>query len=234
MTSTRPRSASRRDGGVIVAWTSEGQDGSNGGVYAHHYAGISSGSHTMTGGDGNDNLTGGAGDDTLTGGAGADILDGGAGVDTASYAGSDQAVTVDLNAGTASGGDAQGDVLSNIENLTGSDYADTLTGDSGANVLTGGAGNDTLTGGAGDDIFMFSAGSGSDTVYGGNGGGWTDTVELANPGTFGTDWTVSFDGGSSIEEQTQTYLDLTSDASGTINLSDGSQIIFDGIERIEY
>ena len=239
------------DGSVVVSWTSnDGGKGDTDSVFAEHFALETSGSHTMTGGAGNDSfiggdqgdtISGGAGNDILEGGAGADTLDGGAGVDTASYASSDQGVTVDLNAGTASGGDAQGDTLSNIENLTGSGYADSLTGDSGVNVLsggagndtlTGGAGNDTLTGGAGSDLFMFGAGSGTDTVSGGDGGGWTDTVQLDNPGTYGVDWTVTFESGS-IEEQTATYLDLTSDASGTINLSDGSQIIFDGIERIE-
>ncbi len=55
-------------------------------------------------------LTGGAGDDALHGGAGADALDGGTGTDQADYRGSAAAVTVDLLAHTASGGDAQGDV----------------------------------------------------------------------------------------------------------------------------
>ena len=50
-----------------------------------------------------------------------------------------------LAAGTASGGDAQGDTLSNIENLTGSGFTDTLEGDGGNNVLTGGAGTDTVS-----------------------------------------------------------------------------------------
>jgi len=49
--------------------------------------------------------------------------------------------------------DVAGDTnfLVSIENLTGSNYADTLIGDTGANVLTGGAGNDVLNGGAGTD-----------------------------------------------------------------------------------
>ena len=50
-----------------------------------------------------------------------------------------------LAAGTASGGDAQGDTLSNIENLTGSGFTDTLEGDGGNNVLNGGAGIDTVS-----------------------------------------------------------------------------------------
>ena len=52
----------------------------------------------------------------LEGGAGADILSGSHGNDTASYQDSSAPVVVDLGAGTGVGGDAQGDVLSGIEN----------------------------------------------------------------------------------------------------------------------
>ena len=50
-----------------------------------------------------------------------------------------------LAAGTASGGDAQGDTLIRIENLTGSGLNDTLEGDGANNVLNGGAGTDTVS-----------------------------------------------------------------------------------------
>jgi Ca2+-binding RTX toxin-like protein len=93
---------------------------------------------TLTGDAQANLLTGNAGKDTLVGGAGADTLDGGAGSDTASYFGSAAGVTVNLAAGSVSGGDADGDVLIGIENLTGSAYADLLTGDAGANTLSGG------------------------------------------------------------------------------------------------
>ncbi|MBC6442952.1 MAG: calcium-binding protein, partial [Rhodobacteraceae bacterium] len=110
------------------------------------------GNNALSGGAGNDVLRGGAGNwDWLEGGAGSDTLDGGAGRgDTASYAGSDAAVTVNLATGTARGGHAEGDVLRNIERLRGSNHNDTLTGDDGRNDLWGGAGADTLDGGAGD------------------------------------------------------------------------------------
>ena len=90
-------------------------------------------------------LIGNSGANILTGGAGADTLDGGDGNDTASYASSPSGVTVSLATGTGSGGDAQGDTLSNIENLTGSKFNDTLEGNAGNNVLAGGAGNDTVS-----------------------------------------------------------------------------------------
>nr|WP_307104824.1 cadherin domain-containing protein [Sphingomonas sp. SORGH_AS_0950] len=66
------------------------------------------------------------------------------------------------------------DTLSGIENLTGTDYADTLTGDAGNNVLDGGLGNDTLSGGAGDDVLI--GGIGADRLDGGAG---SDTASYA-------------------------------------------------------
>ena len=47
--------------------------------------------------------------------------------------------------GLGSGGDAQGDTLIRIENLTGSALDDTLEGNAGTNVLIGGAGIDTVS-----------------------------------------------------------------------------------------
>ena len=105
----------------------------------------------LTGGKGDDMLDGGAGTDTLTGGAGADVLKGGAGTDTASYTGSMMGVMVDLAAGTGMGGDAEGDTLDDIENVTGSGHDDTLYGDARKNALDGGEGADMLRGGAGAD-----------------------------------------------------------------------------------
>jgi len=90
-------------------------------------------------------LTGNSGANVLVGGAGTDTLDGGGGVDTASYASSGAGVAVSLALGTGFGGDAEGDHLSNIENLTGSIYNDTLEGTAGNNVLAGAAGNDTVS-----------------------------------------------------------------------------------------
>ncbi|MGF6230851.1 Ca2+-binding RTX toxin-like protein [Inquilinus ginsengisoli] len=110
-----------------------------------------------------DDLFGGESDDTLRGGAGADELDGGTGIDTASYYTSAAAVAVDLGAGTASGGDAAGDALDNIENLSGSNIGDdVLAGNAGANKLQGWGGGDVLRGGAGADVL--DGGAGTDTA----------------------------------------------------------------------
>ncbi|MDR6290294.1 MULTISPECIES: hypothetical protein [Inquilinus] len=116
---------------------------------------------TLTG-DANANaLVGGAGDDVLAGGGGADALKGGAGIDTANYAGSAAGVTVNLATGATSGGDAQGDTFSSIEQVLGSALGDALTGDANANTLWGGAGDDVLTGGGAADLLK--GGGGNDT-----------------------------------------------------------------------
>jgi Ca2+-binding RTX toxin-like protein len=125
------------------------------------------GSDTLFGGGGNDSLFGGSNNDLLEGGAGADTLEGGSGNDTASYASSGAAVIVSLATNSGSGGDAQGDVLNSIENLTGSAFNDSLTGNGSANILSGGDGNDGLFGGDGNDSLF--GGIGDDTLIGGTG-----------------------------------------------------------------
>jgi trimeric autotransporter adhesin len=153
---------------------------------------------------GNDTLDGGDGNDTLIGGAGADILIGGLGVDTVSYAATiggtpaTAGVTVNLNLTTTqmSMGDASGDILSGIENMTGSAFNDALIGNAGANminggagddIITGGAGADTLIGGLGTDTFNFAAGFGKDTIIDFTAGlGATDVLHLTLGTAFDT------------------------------------------------
>ncbi|MBB4525253.1 UNVERIFIED_ORG: Ca2+-binding RTX toxin-like protein [Rhizobium sophorae] len=131
--------------------------------------------HTGQSNGGNETFKGLGGSDVLKGGAGADVLDGGTGYDTASYAGS-TAVNVDLATKAASGGQAAGDKIVDIENLTGSSYNDVLTGNGGGNVITGGAGADKLSGGAGNDVLI--GGAGKDIMTGGIG---EDTFILKAP-----------------------------------------------------
>ena len=117
------------------------------------------GINRLYGGDGDDELKGGGGNDILTGGVGADQLDGGSGIDTAFYRDSNEAVTVNLGDGTATGGHAEGDVITNVEVIIGSKYDDALTGSSGVDRLDGGAGDDVLEGGAGADRLDGSTGA---------------------------------------------------------------------------
>ena len=143
---------------------------------------------------GDDTINGGDGNDAIIGGTGADTIDGGAGLDTVLYDSSATGVTIDLLNNTASGGDAQGDTLTNIEHVRGSNGGDDmLTGDANNNNLFGFAGDDTLDGGEGNDFL--SAGVGTDTLLGGigndvlvggagadvlNGGGGLDTAHYGS------------------------------------------------------
>lgn len=121
------------------------------------------GNDSLFGNDGDDTLRGGDGDDDLTGGAGGDVLRGDGGVDTSHYEDSDAAVNVDLAAGTASGGHADGDnylVPADIENLIGSTgFGDTLVGDGNSNWIEGLGGDDTILGRAGNDTLLGGAGN---------------------------------------------------------------------------
>ncbi|MDO8456692.1 MAG: peroxidase family protein [Burkholderiaceae bacterium] len=143
--------------------------------------------NVITGNSGNNTLSGSGGNDTLIGGLGNDTLNGGNNVDTASYADATVGVTVSLSVVVAQNTVGAGtDTLSAIENLTGSNQADTLTGDTAANVLSGGggndtlnggtSGNDTLVGGAGNDTYVIDHTGVTVTEAGGAGSG-TDTVQ---------------------------------------------------------
>ncbi|GJM02808.1 MAG: hypothetical protein DHS20C08_13090 [Rhodomicrobium sp.] len=134
----------------------------------------SSNNETFIGGGGADLLFGNDGDDTLTGGEGADTLDGGSGDDIASYEGSNAAVTIDLINQLATGGEAEGDSLTNIEGAIGSANSDLLIGDDFANSLSGRGGDDIIFAGAGND--KVEGGQGADTLDGGSG---NDTLSYA-------------------------------------------------------
>jgi len=137
------------------------------------------GANYLEGGDGNDVLHGGDGDDRLQGSAGEDTLDGGAGIDSVEYVNSAGAITVNLLEGTGSGGDAEGDRFTSIDNLVGSRFDDNLLGNRSINRLEGLDGNDRLHGRDGDD--RLEGGAGNDVLNGGTGtdvmiGGGNDDI----------------------------------------------------------
>ena len=120
---------------------------------------------------------GSAHDDVFIAGKDAhDITGGTGGSDTVSYERSVGGVQVNLQTTgspqTATGNYdnadnyANGDTLTGIENVIGSNRDDELTGDSGNNVLDGGGGRDELTSGGGSDTFVFASGDGRDEIFG--------------------------------------------------------------------
>ncbi|WP_119389337.1 M10 family metallopeptidase [Taklimakanibacter lacteus] len=152
------------------------------------------GADTLDGGTGNDKLYGGDGNDLLIGGAGRDTLSGGAGIDTASYANATAGVVASMTTTSGSKGDAYRDTFSSVENIIGSDFADTLSGNSYANTLTGGLGNDKLNGAGGNDTLI--GGAGADTLNGGSG---TDTAVFSGAST-DYSWVKNSDGSWTVTD----------------------------------
>lgn len=138
---------------------------------------MSGGNDILRGNSAGHVMRGFGGNDIIEGRGGADTIEGGFGNDTASYESSSAGVTVNLQTGAASGGDAAGDRLNSIENLTGSIHRDILTGDTGDNRIQGGRGNDDVIGGDGNDTLdggadqdIIIGGRGKDIMAGGEGG----------------------------------------------------------------
>jgi len=179
----------------------------------------------LYGGAGVDTIIGGSGNTYFEGGAGADVLTGGAqGINTAGYKNSSAGVTIDLVSGLGVGGDAQGDVLSNIQNLIGSAYSDTFVANGKVNRLDGGSG--------GVDTVSYAHSTAGVTVnlitgLGSNGDAEGDTyVHIQNViGSASSDMFIantqanSFDGGSGGSD-TVSY--ASSAAGVTVNLSTGA------------
>ena len=97
----------------------------------------------------------GAGDDTIFAAIGADRIDGEAGLDLVNYILSDEAISINLALGSASGGYADGDTLFNVEGLGGSIFDDSLVGSAGDNLFIGAEGADTIDGITGNDTASY-------------------------------------------------------------------------------
>ena len=163
------------------------------------------GNDVVFGFGGSDTIDGAEGNDTLVGGDGGDALFGGAGEDMASYANSASSITVDLGAGSGLAGEALGDLLFGIEDITGSTFADTIYGDGFANILVALDGADYVYGGGGNDGIF--GGNGADVLYGGDGddairgGAGNDILigEAGNDAFAGDAGADSFVGGAGID-----------------------------------
>ncbi|HEY7807699.1 MAG TPA: calcium-binding protein, partial [Croceibacterium sp.] len=170
------------ENGFSIVSESDSLGSSTNGYYIGSYAFQTDGSEinfdtypdffTYPGTAGDDTIVGTAYADRFLSSAGADHIDGGGldhaiggPVDIMSYASSLAGVTVSLETGVGSGGDAAGDTLINIEQLVGSAFADTLTGSSLSNdIIEGGPGADVLDGGAGVDWLSYSGSGNGVTV----------------------------------------------------------------------
>ncbi len=136
-------------------------------------------------------------DMVLPGGA---AFDGGAGRDRLDLSGFGAGLTVNFALGQILTGQTTLVAPTNVEDVTGSDFADNLTGDAnantlngqgGADVLVGGGGRDSLIGADGDDRIIWNNGDGSDAIDGGAG---TDTVVVNGSTTDGDQFALTADG----------------------------------------
>ena len=207
------------------------------------------GDDTINGQGGYDLIQAGAGDDLILQGTvfSVAILDGGSGSDTVDYSGMRTSdfgahnISANLTAGTVVNGFYQvalTDLLTNIENVTGSIGDDILIGDANANLLQGDAGNDFLSGLAGADTL--NGGAGNDTLNGGSGAdaldaGMGDDTIIADD----LDGNDAINGGA--DDDTVRYVlrngeSLTVDTStGNVNkYRDGVQIGSDTLSNVEH
>jgi Ca2+-binding RTX toxin-like protein len=148
------------DGGNDEMYGGDGHDELRGGL----------GDDILSGGSGPDLLKGEGGDDIIMGGIGGgaaqgdgDEALGDVGFDIASFA--DSTVVLDVAAdlgnqnltaapGTSPPFEPFNMLMSDLEGLVGSKFADRLLGDGGDNWLIGGSGNDVLQGSAGNDVVV--------------------------------------------------------------------------------
>ncbi len=94
-------------------------------------AGFASGDTILYGTHLGNTIIGSTGNDTFVVGAGNNTIEGGAGINTVDYASQTGAVDVNLASGIAENGSGGTDLLSNIQNVIGSDFRDTITFGSG-------------------------------------------------------------------------------------------------------
>ena len=177
----------------------------------------------LIGGDTEDEIVGGGSNDILSGHDGDDIIYGDGTVPNADDDDEDEDEDGDED------GDDEGDGEVNI------DGNDLIFGGDGDDQIHGNGGNDSLFGQDGSDVFVYEMGDGSDKIYGGSGGGWTDVIQLSDGetslGEYGVDWTLEVTDGSIISVD-EDGIKLSDDADGIITLSDGSTIEFSDIEEI--
>lgn len=189
----------------------EGNDTINGGIGNDTLDG-GYGVDTIHGNDGNDVIYGGLEGDTVYGDAGddtfimritggifewGDTLDGGTGTDRLdlSLFTSTYGAIVNLATGSWQYNPLYGGpwTITGVENVDGTQLADTLTGNSANNVLNGNGGNDTIYGGTGNDTI--NGGNGDDLLLGDDG---NDTISggAGNDQLRGGGGNDVFDGGS--------------------------------------
>ncbi|MBR9973242.1 cadherin-like domain-containing protein [Magnetospirillum sulfuroxidans] len=235
-----------------------GANGSGGTGAVINIEGLNSTSDTFIGGDGNDTLQMTDGNDFIhiSNVSSVERINAGAGNDVIDMNYSDGGA---YNSFTLDGGSGNDTVFANngddyLMGGSGNDYmsgnagADYLDGGTGNDTMYGGSGNDTLVGGAGDDkmfggdgsdTFLFDFNSGHDTVDGGTGSSWTDTLDLSD--AVGQTFVITTEGGDSwtiqVDGENHGTLDIGRNVDGEVHLNtaNGETVVdFDNIEQIKW
>jgi len=124
---------------------------------------------------------GGAGADTLVSGTAPDHFDGGDGFDTADYSGYGTALSITLGATNDSVTMGPGgDTLVRVEQILGTEFADSVTGGNANDAVAGNAGHDIIAGGDGSDTL--DGGNGNDHLWGQSAGGGADGADSISGG----------------------------------------------------
>jgi Ca2+-binding RTX toxin-like protein len=149
----------------------------------------------LEGRGGNNVLDGGLGDDTLIGGSGIDAADYTSHDSLAVQRGEQYVIALGLSGRAGSFTLSQpgsrpvplevveSDVLIGIENVNGSNHAETITGNERANTLDGRGGSDILDGGFGDDLLIGNGGTDTASYLSHDGlldDGSPDVISLGN------------------------------------------------------
>lgn len=202
------------DGGFIISWTSEGQDGDAYGVYAQLYNafGVAQGGEFqvntyVVGNQYNSSVTGLADGGFVVSWASSGQDGDGYGIYAQRFDAAGNAVVTKLT------GTANADVINLNPGdaglvVDGAGGNDTINGAAANDTLLGGANNDSLVGGAGDDYL--DGGAGVDKLIGGTGDdvyifGTGDTItELANAGVDTVQSSVTHTLSANVENLTLT------------------------------
>jgi Ca2+-binding RTX toxin-like protein len=154
------------DGGFLIAWQSNTQDGDGYGIYARRYSATGESVGATLTGDAGANWLAWSGSDAVVidGAGGGDTLIGGSGNDN--FVGGDGADVIVAEGGNDS-------VVGGIGNdsIDGRSGNDTLYGNEDVDIMFGDAGDDLIYGGDSGDVLMGERGGastvgGNDTIYG--------------------------------------------------------------------
>lgn len=196
-----------------------------------HYVDKLSGSDTTTA---TESFAGLAGNDVIDGRGGTDMLQYGRDYDYGARSG----IKADLTKGKVVDGFGDVDTVKNVENVSGTIFADAINGDGKANYFYSDRGSDVLRGLAGNDTLQ--GGEGNDKLYGGTGGDkfiFTSTAGAGDGNDVIYDWDDNSDdivfnnGGGEVTRFSD--LEIVQVGADTVIRYDNSSIKLVGVDKAD-